>query len=162
TRLGVDRGARSQAQLPLLDESLAVIWMNRFHPAPALRLLSGHARVIEPYLIQEVAVAIGASRPRCCGNRIYDGTEVTLACSLCLLRLLSIFNIRACAVPPHDLARVIAESLSANEKPSVNTIMAAKARFDFVCFSGNQHFSPFFHQWWKVFRMESSLPAPTV
>ena len=36
----VDWGARSQTRLPLLDKSLTVVGMNRFRPAPALRLFA--------------------------------------------------------------------------------------------------------------------------
>src|SRR5262245_42975891 len=61
SRLRVDRGARSQTQLPLLDKFRTVVWVNRFRPPPALRSLRSHPRVIEPYLVQEVAVAIRAS-----------------------------------------------------------------------------------------------------
>src|SRR5215813_3977909 len=99
--------------------------MNGFRPPPALRLFRGHTGVVEPYLIEEVTVAIGASRPCGCGDGIDDGSEVTLACSPSLFRLLSILDVGACTVPPHDLARVVAKSLSANEKPAINAIMAA-------------------------------------
>src|SRR5262249_28913620 len=40
-RLGINRSARIQARLPFLDKSLAVIRMNRFRPAPSLRLFRG-------------------------------------------------------------------------------------------------------------------------
>src|SRR5262249_45441379 len=69
---GVHRRPRSKTCLPLLDKFLTVVRMNRFHPPPALRLFRGHGRVIEPYLVEEVAVAIGASGPRCSGDGIDD------------------------------------------------------------------------------------------
>src|SRR5215467_1435408 len=92
----VNRRARSQTRLPLLDESLTVVRMNRFRPAPTLRLFRSHTCVIEPDLIEEVAVAVRTSSPGCCGDCIDDGSKVTLTCSPCLLRLLSILDIRAC------------------------------------------------------------------
>src|SRR5262249_29288227 len=73
------RRTRSQTCLPLLDKFLTVVRMNRFHPPPALRLFRGHGRVIEPYLVEEVAVAIGASGPRCSGDGIDDGGKIALA-----------------------------------------------------------------------------------
>src|SRR5262249_19638028 len=54
----VNRPARSQTQLPLLNKFLAVVGMNRFRPPPALRLFRSHAGVIQPYLVEEVAVAV--------------------------------------------------------------------------------------------------------
>src|SRR5262245_21365762 len=75
-RFGVDRGARSQRRLPLLDKFLAVIRMNRFCPPPTLSLFRGHPRVFEPHLIEEVAVAVRTSSPRCRGNRIDDGGKI--------------------------------------------------------------------------------------
>src|SRR5215471_15905894 len=45
---GVDRGARSQTRLPLVDQFLTVVRMDGFRPAPALRLFRGHTRVVEP------------------------------------------------------------------------------------------------------------------
>src|SRR5262252_917835 len=58
---------------------LAVVRMNRFGPAPALRLFRGHTGVIEPHLIDRVTVAIRASRPCCCGDRINDGSKIQIA-----------------------------------------------------------------------------------
>src|SRR6185295_9609546 len=98
-------------------------------------LLRSHACVIKPHLIYEVTIAIRARSPSCCRDRIDDGSKVTLACSPCHLRLLSVLDIRAGTVPAHDLASIVAEGLSANEKPPVNAIMAAKTRLDFVWFS---------------------------
>src|SRR5262245_7438118 len=72
SRIRVDRRPRSQRRLPLLDKFLAVVRMNRFCPAPALCLLRSHASVVEPYLIDEVAVAVGTSGPCCRGDRIDD------------------------------------------------------------------------------------------
>src|SRR5262249_42869160 len=46
------------------------------------------------------------------------------------LRQLSIVNIGACAIPPHDLAGLVTERLGANEKPAIHAIMAAKTRLD--------------------------------
>ena len=86
TRLRVDRSARSQTRLPILDKSLTVVRMNRFRPPPALRLFGGHARVIEPHLIEEVAVAIRTSSPCRRGDRIDDGGKIALA------RLQSLFR----------------------------------------------------------------------
>src|SRR5215470_14243202 len=44
--------------------------MNRFSPPPAFRRYRGHARVIKPTLIEEVAVAVRTSGPSCCWDRI--------------------------------------------------------------------------------------------
>src|SRR5262249_32115312 len=119
-RFRVDRDARSQARLPLLDKSLTIVRMNRFRPPPALRLFRGHPRVIEPHLIEEVAVAVRTSSPCRRGNRIDNAGKITLACPHSLFSLFAIINISACAVPPHDLAGFVAERLGANEKPAIN------------------------------------------
>src|SRR5262249_32833262 len=87
-RLRVHRCARSQTRLPVLDKFLTVVQMNRFRPAPALRLFRSHARVIEPHPIDEVAVAIRTSGPRCRGDRIDDCDKIALA------RLQSLFRTR--------------------------------------------------------------------
>src|SRR5262249_25410364 len=75
----VDRGARGQAGLPILDEFPAVVGMNRVGPSPALCLFRSHAYVIEPALIEEVAIAIRTSSPCCSGNRVDDGGKIALA-----------------------------------------------------------------------------------
>src|SRR5215470_322419 len=100
--------------------------MDSFRPPPAPRLFRRHARIVEPHLIEKVTVSIGVGCPCCCGDRIDDGSKVTLACPACLLRHLSILDVRACAVPPHDLSGVVAQGLRANEKPPINAIMTAK------------------------------------
>src|SRR5262249_7869167 len=76
---GVYWDARSQTRLPRFDQFLTVLRMNRFPPAPALRLFGGHTRIVQPHLIEEVAVAIGTSSPCCCGDRIDDGGKIPLA-----------------------------------------------------------------------------------
>src|SRR6516164_4678428 len=85
-RLGVDRGPGSQTRLPLFDQLLMVLGMNRLRPPPALRLFRSHARVIEPYLIEEVAVAARTSSPSRRGDRVDDGGEIALARPQSLLR----------------------------------------------------------------------------
>src|SRR5215469_1825510 len=84
----VNRGARSQTRLPLLDKFLAIIGMDRFRPPPALRFFGNHARIIEPYLIDEVAIAIRTSCPCCRGDRIDDGGKIALGRLPRLLRFL--------------------------------------------------------------------------
>src|SRR5215469_18881383 len=69
-RLRVDRNSRSERRLPLLDKSFPVVGMNCLRPPPALRLFGGHVGILKPHLIEEVTVAIGASSPYCCGDRI--------------------------------------------------------------------------------------------
>src|SRR5215472_2723827 len=85
-RLRIDRGPGSQARLPLFDKSLTVVGTNRFRPSPPLRLFRSHARVIEPYLIEEVAAAVRTSSPCRSGNRIDDGGKIALARPQSLLR----------------------------------------------------------------------------
>src|SRR6516162_10469041 len=85
-RFRVNRGTRSQTRLPILDQFLTVVRVNRLRPPPALRLFRSHARVIEPYLIEEVAVAVRTSSPCCRRNRVDDGGEIALARPQSLLR----------------------------------------------------------------------------
>src|SRR5262249_49795272 len=96
----VDRGARSQTRSPLVAQSFTLVRRMPRRPAPPPRLFRGHPRVVEPHLIQEVTVSIGTSSPCCCGDCIDDGSKIPLACTPCLLRLLAILDISACAVPP--------------------------------------------------------------
>src|SRR5262249_41474654 len=112
--------------------------MNRFRPAPALRVFRGHARVIKPTLIEEVAVTVRPTGPGRCWDRIDDRSKVTLACSPRLLRLFSVLDIGAGAVPPHDLARLVAKRLGTNQEPTISAIMAAKTRLNLIGFSGSQ------------------------
>src|SRR5262249_12623621 len=69
----------------------------------------------------------------------------TRLASLRVLRLFSILDIGAGAVPPHDVAGFVAERLGANKEPPVNAVMAAKSRLNLIGFSGSQHLRPFFH-----------------
>src|ERR1700746_2426586 len=75
----VNRSAGSQPRFPLLEKSLTVLGVNRFRPPPALRLFGSYARVIEPHLVEEVAVAIRAGGPCRRGDRIDDGAKIALA-----------------------------------------------------------------------------------
>src|SRR5215469_12081957 len=78
-RFRVDRGARSQTRLPILDKFRTVVRVNRFCPLPALRLFRSHARIIEPHPIEEVTVAVRTSSPCRRGDRIDDGGKAALA-----------------------------------------------------------------------------------
>src|SRR5258706_16413854 len=60
------------------------------------------------------------------------------------------------------MSALVTERLYPNEKPSINTVVAAKPGFHFARFPGNQQLSPFLHQWRYILRMKRSLPAPTV
>jgi hypothetical protein len=48
------------------------------------------------------------------------------------LGMFAIINVGAGAVPPHDLARPVAEWLGANKEPSISAIMAAKTRLNLI------------------------------
>src|SRR6516162_1411995 len=76
SRFRVNWGARSQTRLPLLDKFRTVVRVNRLRPPPALRFFRIYARVIEPHLVDEVAVAIRTSSPCRRGDRIDDGGKV--------------------------------------------------------------------------------------
>src|SRR5215469_14245290 len=78
-RFHVDRCARGQTGLPILDKFLPVVWMNRFRPPPAPRLYRSHARVIEPHLIDEVEVAVRTTGPCRHGDCIDDCGKIVLA-----------------------------------------------------------------------------------
>src|SRR4030095_6356346 len=125
----VDRGARSKRRLPHPDKFFTVIRMNRLGPPPALRLLRGLSRVIEPHLIEEVAVAVRTSGPCRRGNRIDDGGKITLACPQRLFRLFTVLDISAGAVPPYDLAGLVQERLGADEEPTKNPLTTDKESF---------------------------------
>src|SRR5215469_15963127 len=83
-----------------------------------------------------------------------------LAAPQLILCLLAVFDIRACTVPPDDLAGFIPEWLGANEKPAVSSVMPAKACLYLAWFSRNRHRFPFFHQGRQVLWMKHTLPAP--
>src|SRR5262245_29053128 len=108
--------------------------MNRFCPAPALGFFGKHARIIEPHLIEEVAVAVWTSSPCRRGDRIDDGGKVALAPLPRLFSHFSIINIGARTVPPKDFAGLVPQSLRANEKPSINAIVPAKTCLEFARF----------------------------
>src|SRR6516225_9901073 len=79
SRFHVKRLARSQARAPTFDQAVAVIRMDGCSPSPTLGLFRSHARVIEPYLVSEVAVAVRASSPCRRGDRVDDGGKIALA-----------------------------------------------------------------------------------
>src|SRR5262245_6648613 len=103
--------------------------MNRFRPAPALRLFHRRTGVVEPHLIEEVAVAIGASSPCSRGDGIDDGGKVALGRVLRLLRLLAIFDVYIGSVPFDDMVRLIPLWISADKKPSICAVESAHAYF---------------------------------
>src|SRR5215467_10370342 len=86
SRFRIDWDARSQTRLPLLDKFRTVVRVNRLRPPPALCLFSSHARVIEPYLIEEVAAAVRTSSPCRRRDRIDDGGKIALARPQSLVR----------------------------------------------------------------------------
>src|SRR5215469_1874936 len=85
-RFRVNWGARNQTRLPLLDKFRSVVRVNRLRPPPPLCLFGSHARVIEPYLVEEVAVAVRMSSPCGRGDGIDKGGKVALARPQSLLR----------------------------------------------------------------------------
>src|SRR4029450_7476193 len=66
----LNRLASSQSQLPIFNQRVAVIRMNRLDPSPASTLFRGHARVVQPALVEEVTVAIRTCSPGGGGNRV--------------------------------------------------------------------------------------------
>src|SRR5262245_5566439 len=94
TRFSLNRLASNESQLPIFDKSLAIIWMNRLGPPPALSLFRSHARVIQPTLIEEVAVAIRTSSPCRCRNRVDNYARIALVQAQSLCSLLGIIHRR--------------------------------------------------------------------
>src|SRR5262249_2577004 len=96
---GVNRDARSQTGLPVLDKSLTVVGMDRLRPSPALRFFGGQARVIEPHLIEEVTVAVWTRSPCCRRNRVDDGGKTGLTLLPNLFGGLAVRNVSAFTGP---------------------------------------------------------------
>src|SRR5262249_33458915 len=115
----VNRRARSQTRLPLLDESLTVVRMNRFRPAPTLRLFRSHSRLRGAGVSEEVAVAVPASTPGCCGGCIDDGSRAPFASTACLPRVCAPLAFWGSAVPRPEPARVAREGVRAKVKPAI-------------------------------------------
>src|SRR5215468_9260700 len=67
--------------------------MNRFCPPPALRLFRGHARVIKPALIEEVAVAVRTGSPGCRRDCVDDGGKIALTLLPSLLGTLTLGDV---------------------------------------------------------------------
>src|SRR5215469_12510126 len=103
--------------------------MNRRRPTPALRLVGSHARVIQPPLIEEVAVAIRTRGPSQRRNRVDNQLETGFARSNCLFCALKVIDIRDQSVPTNHAASAVTRWKRANLKPSVDSIETSKTRF---------------------------------
>src|SRR5215831_3530501 len=136
--------------------------MNSFRPPPALRLFRGHAGVIEPYLIEEVTVAIGASSPCCRGDGIDDGSKIALGRLLRLLRLLSILDVYVRSVPFDDVARLVPLWISADKKPSICSVESAHTYFNIPRCPRSQTRPPIFDERLTVARMNRFGPSPAL
>src|SRR6516164_6403422 len=113
SRFRVDRGARSQTRLPLLDKFRTVVRVNRFRPPPALCFFHGHACVIEPHPIEEVAVAVRTSSPCRRGDRIDDSGKVALTRPQSLLCSFALLDV--CLVPYHLTTPIPRDSIPRRE-----------------------------------------------
>src|SRR5262249_18094598 len=136
--------------------------MNGFRPPPALRLFRGHAGVIEPYLIEEVTVAIGASSPCCRGDGIDDGSKIALGRLLSLLRLLSILDVYIRSVPFDDVARIISLRIRADKKASICAVESAHTYFNIPRCPRSQTRPPIFDECLTVARMNGFRPSPAL
>src|SRR6185369_7037771 len=134
-RLSVDRGARAQTRLPLLDKFLAVVRMNRFCPPPALRVFRRHAHIIEPHLIDEITVAVRPSGPCRRGDCVDDGGKIALALLQSLLRPLAFGDIDDGADEFGKVARPAKDGMahSMNVFDSSSWMKNAVVKFE-VCF----------------------------
>jgi hypothetical protein len=65
-------------------------------------------------------------------NRIDDQTHVALTRRRASSALLTIINIGACSVPPHDRARFVRGTAARESEPTINSIMTAKSRLDLI------------------------------
>src|SRR5215475_16029458 len=120
--------------------------MNRFSPSPALRLFRSHACVIEPALIEEVAVTIGTTGPCCRGNRVDDGGKIALALVQRLLRTVVLGDVDDRAHELHELARLAKHraTYSVNVPYTVSRMNDAVVQFE-VCFLAHKLFEPLTH-----------------
>jgi hypothetical protein len=67
----------------MLEQALAILWMDSLHPARARRALGCHARVLEPALIQELRTTIGKCDPPQAGKCLDKIGEFDLHLLVC-------------------------------------------------------------------------------
>src|SRR5580765_2115716 len=67
-----------------------------------------------------------------------NSTKFTFIFPQLLFCLFESIDICACSVPPDELAGLVAERLNANEKPTKDTVVAAKTCLDLAGFTCDQ------------------------
>src|ERR1700722_20022893 len=103
--------------------------MKSGRPAPPFALLSRDPCIVKPSLVQESDIPVRPGGPGERRNRIYDHLQGALIRLRYLFSLFAIFNINVCSIPFDDLARLIAQWIRPEKKPSIDSIEAAHARF---------------------------------
>src|SRR5215831_18775255 len=101
--------------------------MRRFRPHPAGSLFRGHARIIEPALINKNGRAIWTSRPCKSRDRVKDRPKFALTCSQSLFCLFTIIDVCKEEVPRGYLISRVLHRKTADLEPSVNPISATAA-----------------------------------
>ena|ERR1700723_1588750 len=93
-----------------------------------------HSHVVYELLIVKVRRSVRTPRPHKSGDCVDDQAKFPLSGLQSNFSLLTIVDVSACSVPSNDLARIIAERLSTNEKPSINSVISTDTRLDLATF----------------------------
>src|SRR5262245_33680185 len=109
-----------EASLPLIDNSVEISRMNPRCPVPTIDITEGTAQIFQPTPIEVVEVSVGPPGMDQCRDGIDHYRQITFVRLQSLFGLFAIVNIRAGAVPPHDLTGFVAERLGANKEPPIN------------------------------------------
>ena len=72
------------------------------------------------------------------GYRVRNPAQLSFIFTKFLFSLLQTFDVGTCSIPSNDPAPFIAQWLDANQKPTKDSVMAAKTRFNLAGFSRDQ------------------------
>src|SRR3954451_3485617 len=101
---------------------LKVFRMHHGRPGPVLHLLPLDSEVIQTMLVEEVGASVRTGRPYIGRNSIDDLCKVALARGNGCFSFLSIMNIDAGAVPPHDTAIAVAKRYGVGQEPAISAV----------------------------------------
>src|SRR5258707_727953 len=90
-----------------------------------------------------------------------NAAELRLGAAERILAPSHLVDIRRRSIPFHDIAKLVAQRLLAEQEPAVLAIEASEARFRFAPLAGSDRRARPIHQFPEILGMNCAAPTPT-
>ena len=144
------------------NDTIDMVGMVYFLPAPALHVLKGHSRVVEPTLVVPVSPALSVGRPCKLTDAIRKFTKACLAFAQRVLGLNLFRHVSVGTEPTDDITSLVADRQSTRQKPSVVAILAPERKRVLPWGAGFEALPNAFNDAIDMVGMVDFLPAPAL